>query len=536
MSNQIDQFVHALLPPPESMPDYFWGEHGFEEQETLNVVSALFERVKKNGFMDRPFLRSSKRVVTYAQAFDLVSQLSSFLTEELQLVSGNRVLLRGGNSISMALHWLAVVNCGLVAVSTMPLLRAKELGEVIQKSRPTVALCDQSLMQELKAAHDFVPCVSEIIGFDSNHLEGEAFIRASKFATNTWFCKTRPKDIALLAFTSGTTGLPKAAAHTHLDILGSCEAWPKHILKAAHTDIIMGSPPLAFTFGLGGLLIFPMYSGSSVFFPDAPYKPETMVQLMHEAKCTICYTAPTFYRQMAPFIQRNPVPSLRISVSAGEALADATRQLWKQASHLEMIDGIGSTELFHIFVSSPPQSVRAGAIGKVVPGYIAQVVDSQGIEVPNGEVGRLRVKGPTGCKYMGDPRQANYVQGGWNFPGDLFKQDNDGYLYYQSRDDDMIITAGYNVGAPEVEDALLKHPAVQECAVIGQKDEERGMLVKAFCVLRDGYSPGLELTKILQDHVKNLLAPYKYPREISYVDKLPRTETGKLQRFKLKEI
>ncbi len=536
MSGQIDQYIHKLLPPEESLPEYIFSANGYQNLKVLNVVSELFNEVRKKGFMDKPFLKSSRQVLTYAQAQGYVSQISTFLIDELKLVPGNRVLLRGSNSISMALNWLAVVNSGLIAVSTMPLLRAKELSEIIQKAKPTLALCEDRLLDELKIAHDNQPTMSGIIGFDTQHINGEVANRSSKYLPNPWFCKTVPQDIALLAFTSGTTGVPKAAVHTHLDILGSCEAWPKHILKAEQNDTVMGSPPLAFTFGLGGLLIYPMYSSSSVYFPDVPYKPETMVELMGEVGCTICYTAPTFYRQMAPFIKQTPVPSLRISVSAGEALPDATRQLWKEVSGIEMIDGIGSTELFHIFVSSSPDRVRPGAIGQVVPGYIARVVDQNGNIVPNGSVGRLSIKGPTGCKYLSDSRQGNYVQSGWNYPGDLFIQDSDGYLYYQSRDDDMIITSGYNVGAPEVEDALLKHPAIQECGVIGQQDLDRGMVVKAFCVLKAGHIPSEELKKTLQEHVKNILAPYKYPREISFVENLPRTETGKLQRFRLKQI
>ena len=315
---------------------------------------------------------------------------------------------------------------------------------------------------------------------------------------------------------------------------------PRHVLQARPDDIVMGSPPLAFTFGLGGMLLFPMWAGASVFFPDIPYTPQAMAQLMYVSGATICYTAPTFYRQMAPFIQalhaeRGAPPPLRICVSAGEALPDATRQLWKQASGIEMLDGIGSTEMFHIFVSAAPADVRRGAIGKVVPGYVAKVVDDNGAEVPLGTVGKLAVQGPTGCRYMDDPRQTSYVKDGWNHPGDAFVQDADGYFFYQARTDDMIITAGYNVGAPEVEDALLRHPAVAECGVIGKPDAERGMIVKAFCVLKSGHAGDAAMVKALQDHVKASIAPYKYPREIDFVQTLPRTETGKLQRFRLKQ-
>lgn len=298
----------------------------------------------------------------------------------------------------------------------------------------------------------------------------------------------------------------------------------------------MGSPPLAFTFGLGGLLLFPMRAGASVYFPAIAYTPEAMVKLIREAGATICYTAPTFYRQMAAFAKQHGLPTLRICVSAGEALPDATRQLWKEATGIELLDGIGATEMFHIFISGSRQDARRGAIGKVVPGYTAQVVDAQGQEVPRGTIGKLAVVGPTGCKYLDDERQGNYVKNGWNYPGDAFTQDADGYFFYQARDDDMIITAGYNVGGPEVEDALLKHPSVVECGVVGLPDEERGMVVKAFVVLKPGIKGDEAIVKALQDHVKATLAPFKYPRQVEFVEKLPRTETGKLQRFRLRAL
>jgi 2-aminobenzoate-CoA ligase len=467
--------------------------------------------------------------------------MAQVLVDDLGLVPGNRVLLRGGNSIGMALAWLAVVKAGLIAVATMPLLRAKELGEIIDKSQPTVALCDAKLLEELQGAQAQYPVLKTIVPFNVTTNEaGSLAVRASLKSGNFKACPTAATDIALMAFTSGTTGQPKAAVHTHRDVLAACETWPRHVLKATPDDIVMGSPPLAFTFGLGGLLIFPMWAGASVYFPDVPYTPEGMAGLMFEVGATICYTAPTFYRQMAPFVkalaQARGKPALRICVSAGEALPDATRQLWKDATGIEMLDGIGATEMFHIFISAAPPDVRRGAIGKVVPGYTAKVVDDDGAEQPRGTVGKLAVIGPTGCKYLGDARQGNYVQNGWNHPGDAFLQDADGYFFYQARTDDMIITAGYNVGAPEVEDALLKHPAVAECGVIGKADDARGMIVKAFCVLRPGFTGDDALVKVLQDHVKASIAPFKYPREIEFMDKLPRTETGKLQRFKLKSL
>jgi 2-aminobenzoate-CoA ligase len=308
------------------------------------------------------------------------------------------------------------------------------------------------------------------------------------------------------------------------------------VLRARSEDVVVGSPPLAFTFGLGGLLLFPMWAGASVYFPEAPYTPESLVRQARAVGATICYTAPTFYRQMAPHAKAlGGLPQLRLCVSAGEPLPDATRQLWKEATGIEMLDGIGGTEVFHIYISSPPERVRRGAVGQVVPGFMARVVDEEGRELPRGSVGRLALIGPVGCRYLDDTRQTQYVQGGWNYPGDAFVQDADGYFFYQARADDMIVTAGYNVGGPEVEDVLLQHPAVAECAVVGKPDAERGMLVKAFCVLRPGHSGDAALVRALQAHVKASLAPYKYPREVAFLPALPRTETGKLQRYKLRE-
>ncbi len=538
-SAQTDRFVHDRLPPPEQWPRMSYDLSELQLLAQVNLVQALFEGVARRGLGDRPLLRSPRRTLSYAQARIEVARLAQALVEDYGLVPGNRVLLRGGNSIGMALAWLAVVQAGAVAVATMPLLRAKELIEIIDKSQPTLALCDERLLGELQQAQAQQPGLQTLVSFDSLHQSGQLALAAARYDGQHPACATAADDIALLAFTSGTTGKPKAAVHTHRDVLAACETWPRHVLRATPEDIVMGSPPLAFTFGLGGLLIFPMWAGASVYFPDIPYTPEAMAQLIFDSDATIVYTAPTFYRQMAPFMQqqaaqRGQAAALRLSVSAGEGLPDATRQLWKNATGLEMLDGIGATEMFHIFVSAAPEQVRRGAIGRVVPGYSARVVDEQGQELPRGSIGRIAVIGPTGCKYLDDARQTNYVRDGWNYPGDAFVQDADGYFFYQARTDDMIITSGYNVGAPEVEDALLGHPAVAECGVIGQSDQERGMIVKAFCVLRPGVVGDAALVQVLQDHVKATIAPYKYPREIEFRDKLPRTETGKLQRFRLK--
>ncbi len=535
MTAQTDRFVHDRLPPREQWPELRYDLPELEIPDQVNLVEELLDKAQAKGFADRPMLRSPKLVLTYAEAKERVDRIAQVLTQDLGLVPGNRVLLRGGNSIGMALAWLAVVKAGLVAVASMPLLRARELGDIIGKSQPTVALCDARLLDELQLAQREHPVLQTIVPFNLMNEPGSLAVRAAQKDGRFTACPTAADDIALMAFTSGTTGKPKAAVHTHRDVLAGCETWPRHVLKATPDDIVMGSPPLAFTFGLGGLLVFPMWAGASVYFPDIPYTPEAMVKLINEVGATLCYTAPTFYRQMAPFARQHGVPTLRICVSAGEGLPDATRQLWKDATGIEMLDGIGATEMFHIFISSAGSEVRRGAIGKVVPGYTAKVVDDDGKEVPRGTVGKLAVIGPTGCRYLDDARQANYVKAGWNYPGDAFMQDADGYFFYQARADDMIITAGYNVGGPEVEDALLKHPAVAECGVIGKPDDERGMIVKAFVVLKPGHAADAAMVKALQDHVKATIAPFKYPREIEFTPSLPRTETGKLQRFKLRQ-
>jgi len=533
-SAQPDHFVHDRLPPPEGWPMLRYDLPELQIPDQANLVHALFDQAERAGNIDRPFLRGPHRTYTYRDARTEAARIAEVLTHDHGLVPGNRVLLRGGNTVEMALAWLGTVYAGLVAVATMPLLRAGELSSIIERAQPTLALCDGRLLGELALAQDQHPVLATIVPFHTAPDPADLLQRAGDKPGTTPPCPTAADDIALMAFTSGTTGAPKAALHTHRDVLAGCEAWPRHVLKATPDDIVAGSPPLAFTFGLGGLLLFPMWAGASVYFPDQPYTPETMVVLMRDAGVTISYTAPTFYRQMAPFAKQIGLPQLRISVSAGEGLPDATRQLWKDATGIEMTDGIGATEMFHIFISSAGDEVRRGAIGKVVPGYTAKVVNDEGHEVPRGTVGKLAVIGPTGCKYLDDPRQAKYVKNGWNYPGDAFVQDADGYFFYQARDDDMIITAGYNVGGPEVEDVLLRHPAVAECGVVGKPDEERGQVVEAHIVLKPGFEPSPQMTAQLQDFVKEQIAPYKYPRAIRYLTALPRTETGKLQRFKLR--
>ncbi len=537
-SAQPDSFVRDLLPPPDAWPEYRFDRPELQFPAQLNAVDHLLDHaVSRKGFSDHTMLRSPQRNFTYREAQVVVNRIAAYLIEDCKLTPGNRVLLRGPNSIGLALCWLAVVKAGLIAVASMPLLRAKELTEIISKAQPALALCDGQWLSELDAAASTAVKPLRTICFNSEGAQDLGQLCASK-GGEFIACPTLATDVAMMAFTSGTTGLPKAAVHLHRDLLAACECWPRHVLQAKPSDITLGSPPLAFTFGLGGLLLFPMWAGASVYFHDKAYTPEIMVDVINSVGATISYTAPTFYRQMTVFAKAKGVNSLRISVSAGEGLPDATRQLWKEATGLEMLDGIGATELFHIFISSVGADVKRGEygtpIGKVVPGYTAKVVDDAGNELPRGQVGKLAVIGPTGCKYLADARQANYVKNGWNYPGDAFMQDEHGYFFFQARADDMIVSAGYNIGGPEVEDCLLKHPAVAECGVIGAPHEERGMIVKAFVVLKAGQTGDDEMVKTLQEYVKASIAPYKYPREIEFRSSLPRTETGKLQRFKLR--
>lgn len=531
-----DRFVHAQLPAPSEWPVFLSLENEPQPDHAFNLVDHLLHGSLQQAWADRPLFRSSSQTLTYREVVALVNQRVRVLVHELQLQSGNRVLIRGGNSVDFALAWLAVVKAGLIAVATMPMLRAKELGDVISQAQPVLALCDPLWLDELLIAQSQHPVLKQVMCFDRADDPDSLDSRSTSHAADDLPISTFPDDVALLAFTSGTTGKPKAACHSHRQVWAACQAWPKHVLQARSDDLVIGTPPLAFTFGLGGLLLFPMVAGASVFFPEGSLPAERMVEVMAQTKCTVCYTAPTFYRQMAAFIQPSTLPDLRLCVSAGEALPAATRRLWFEHTGIDLLDGIGATEMFHIFISSSPGSLKPGSLGKVVPGYEACVMDEHGQEVARGVPGRLAVRGPTGCRYLNDARQSTYVQAGWNFPGDTVSQDAEGNFFYHARSDDMIVSSGYNISGPEVEDALLSHEAVAQCAVIGKPDMERGMVVQAFCVLASGIEANADMVKALQDHVKKHLAPYKYPRDIVFVDSLPRTPTGKLQRYRLRDI
>src|SRR3989454_4497243 len=529
----IDTFARDNLPPRGQWPELIFELPGLRYPGRLNCATELLDRALERGWGPRVALRSPDAEITYAQLLEQANRVARVLTGDMGLVPGNRVLLRGANSPWMAACWLAVMKAGGIAVATMPLLRAKELAEIILKAKVTHALCDKRLDAELKAALPACSMLKTVAYWRDDAPDSLDTLASRKPGTFT-NADTAAEDVALIAFTSGTTGKPKGTVHFHRDVIAMCDCFPRSCLMPAADDIFCGTPPLAFTFGLGGMLCFPMRFGASVVLVEKP-TPDLILETIAKHKATICFTAPTFYRQMAQLAKGRDLRSLKKGVSAGEALPDSTRQMFKRATGIEIIDGIGSTEMMHNFIAHTPERVRRGATGYALPGYRGAALDDDGRPCAAGAIGRLAVKGPTGCRYLADERQRDYVQGGWNITGDAYTQDDDGYFFYQARTDDMIISAGYNIAGPEVEGALLAHEAVSECGVVGVPDEDRGRVVKAYVVLKAGYGKSDALAKKLQDHVKGAIAPYKYPRRIEFVDALPRTETGKLQRFKLRE-
>jgi 2-aminobenzoate-CoA ligase len=541
-SGHIDHFARKNLPKKNLQPELI-ASKDTQYPSRLNAAASLLDGPIECGWGNHTALINDDASCTYAQLAAQANRIAHVLIQDMKLVPGNRVLLRGANTPMMAACWLGIVKAGMVAVATMPLLRAKELSPIIDKAKVQAAICDYKLSEELLLAQQESPVLKKLAFFSApNDIKRNQNLDELTRTKPITFkaCDTSRDDVALIAFTSGTTGVPKGTMHYHSDVLAMCDLFPRHVLKPISSDVFCGTPPLAFTFGLGGMLAFPLRVGASTLLLEG-LTPEKLLLSIAKHKATVCFTAPTFYRQMALLIQAGPgkynLSSLQKCVSAGEALPDATRTLWRHATGLEMIDGIGATEMIHIFIASASTDVKLGAIGKVVPGYEAKIVDDNLLELhelPRGQIGKLAVRGPTGCKYLADDRQKEYVKKGWNLTGDTFLQDEEGYFVYQARSDDMIISAGYNIAGPEVESALLQHPAVAECGVIGVSDEERGQIVKAFIVLKPGQNPGNQTVVSLQTFVKENIAPYKYPRAIEFVAALPRTETGKLQRFKLK--
>ncbi|HEY3569605.1 MAG TPA: AMP-binding protein [Thermoanaerobaculia bacterium] len=532
----VDTFCRDSLPPPEYWPHMDYGvlPELAAYPSRINAATELLDKQVAAGGGDRPVLHFQGEHWTYRQLLETANRIAHVLVEDLGVVPGNRVLLRGPNNPMMAACWLAVLKAGGVVVCTMPLLRVRELTYIIEKAKIRLALTDARVAAECESA--MAPSGGRVIHFHSPEDEDalESLMRGKP--ANFENCDTAADDPALIAFTSGTTGQGKGTIHFHRDLLAVCDTFAAHVLKADPDDVFCGSPPLAFTYGLGGILLFPLRIGASTLLLEQASPPQ-LLQGIQEHRATVVFTAPTAYRAMFDLVQGFDLSSLRKCVSAGETLPKATFEKWRELTGLRIIDGIGSTEMLHMFISSSGDEIRPGATGRVVPGYEARVVDDEGKEVPPGTIGHLAVRGPTGCRYIDNlERQMGYVRDGWNYPGDSYIMDSEGYFWYQARTDDMIISAGHNISGPEVEAVLLDHPAVAECGVVAAPDEIRGNIVKAYVVLRAGVQPGPELVKELQDFVKAEIAPYKYPRAIDFVASLPRTNTGKLQRFRLREM
>jgi 2-aminobenzoate-CoA ligase len=527
MKHYTDNFAHEHLPAADLQPDYVFTDlPQFQHPEMLNCVDKLLDSHIKEGRGNNPCIRTFESTWTYQDLYEKANQIAHVLVDDLGLKSGNRVLIRSCNNPMMVACWFAVLKAGGIVVSTMPLLRSKELTTIIDCAEISHALCEKGLQDEMNLVKsDFLKQTSFYDGL-------EALMQSKPTEFTNYHSKS--DSIALIGFTSGTTGLPKMTSHYHKDILNICEAFPRYSLQPGQNDIFTGSPPLGFTFGLGGLVLFPLYFGASTFLIEKP-TPDMLLQAIQDHKITVCFTAPTAWRIITSKVSEFDVSSLRKCVSAGETLPLKVWQDWYDATGLKIIDGIGATEMLHIFISSTSENMKPGATGVAVTGYEAKIIDQDGNKVATNEPGRLMVRGITGCKYLNRiEKQKEYVENGWNFTGDIFRQDEDGYFWFVARGDDMIISSGYNIAAIEVESVLLTHEDILECAVVGLPDEERGMLVCAHIVLKEQNKATDNMKNHIQHWFKEVAAPYKYPRVIYFTETLPKTETGKIQRFKLK--
>ena len=529
-SAHVDTFARDNLPPADQWPALLYELPELDYPDQLNAASALLDRGLAAGGADRPCLRAPDGTSwTYGQVVARCAQVAHVLSDDLGVVPGNRVLLRGPNNPWLVVSWLAALQAGAVVVSTMSLLRSGELAVVGEISAAQFAICDHRFVEELDAAA--LPGLVRLTY--GSAASDDLTVRVADKPITYDAVLTSADDVAMLAFTSGTTGRPKATMHLHRDLLATCDTFGRHVLKAVSSDVFTGTPPLAFTYGLGAIVLFPLSVGAATLLVERA-SPDELAGHISANGVTVLFTAPTAYRALAAMSDPTPLVGLRRCVSAGETLPKVVFDAFEAATGLKIIDGIGSSEMLHIFIASADEDIRPGSTGLAVPGYVGAVLDDDGNEVGVGELGRLAVKGPTGCRYLADDRQAIYVQNGWNMTGDTYTRDADGYFWYQARSDDMIISSGYNIAGPEVEAALIGHPDVLECGVVGLPDAERNMLVTAYVVLRDGVAGGPDKAKELQDHAKATIAPYKYPRRIEFVDQLPRTNTGKLQRFRLR--
>jgi 2-aminobenzoate-CoA ligase len=529
-SAHVDTFVRDRLPPAETQPDFLFDLPELLYPERLNAAIELIE----GGRADAPAVINAAGTWSYGEIRHLSDRIARLLVEEEGLVPGNRVLLRGPNGAMLFAAWLAVLKAGGVLVTTMPMLRAGEIATILERAQVHHAIVDSRFLADFLAAADETSLVRSLLAYDGDSGGGSLEDRLARTSPGFEPVATHRDDVAMIAFTSGTTGRPKGCVHYHRDVLASADSFARQVLKPAPGGRWLCSAPIAFTFGLGMQLIFPWRFGGAAVTLEVP-GPKPLLEAVARFAVTHLATAPTAYKAMLAMLGEHDVSSLTTCVSAGEHLPAATWQAWREATGLSLVDGIGATEMMHIFISASGEDIRPGATGKAVPGYRARVLDEAGVPLPHG-TGRLAVKGPTGCRYFDDLRQADYVRGGWNVTGDTYRQDEEGYFWYVARSDDMIVSAGYNIAAPEVENALYSHPAVAECAVVGVPCEARGQKVKAFVVLAAGQGPASpDLARALQDHVKAAIAPYKYPREVAFVAALPKTVTGKLQRFALKE-
>ena len=533
-SVHVDTFTRDHLPPPDQWPEFQLT--GFDYPEYLNAAVELTDRLVERGFGDNTALIGNGRRRTYKELADWTNRIAHALVEDYGVKPGNRVLVRSANNPAMVACWLAATKAGAVVVNTMPMLRGGELTKIVDKAEVSLALCDTRLMDELVTCAKSSGFLKKVVGFDgtANHdaeLDRIALNKSVRFDA----VKTGRDDIALLGFTSGSTGEPKATMHFHRDLLIIADGYAKEILQVTPDDVFVGSPPLAFTFGLGGLAIFPLRFGAAATLLENA-SPPNMIDIIQTYKATVCFTAPTAYRVMLSAMDKGAdLSSLRAAVSAGETLPAPVYERWMEKTGKPMLDGIGTTELLHIFISNRFGDSHPACTGRPVTGYGAKIVDEEMKDVPRGSIGRLAIRGPTGCRYLADERQKNYVRDGWNLTGDSFWQDENGYFHFAARNDDMIISSGYNIAGPEVEAALLTHPDVAECAVTGAADEERGQIVQAHVVLAQGVARSDEAVKRLQEHVKATIAPYKYPRSVVFIDALPKTQTGKVQRFRLRQ-
>jgi 2-aminobenzoate-CoA ligase len=530
----VDTFARDHLPAMADWPEMRFALPELRYPARLNAAVELLDRMVAAGCGPRPCIRFGAATWTYADLLERANRIANVLVADLGLRPGGRVLLRAANNPMLVACWFATLKAGGVAVTTMPMLRARELAYILDKARIGLALCDARLAGELEAARDAAPVCRDLVAFNSDasdSLEARMRARPASFAGVDTFAT----DVALIGFTSGTTGPAKGTVHFHRDVMAVADCFPRSTLRPSPDDVFCGSPPLGFTFGLGGLTIFPMRVGASTALAEKP-TPDALPGIVRDHRATILFTAPTAFKVMAETAPRAAFATLRKAVSAGEHLPLPAFEAWRAFTGIGLIDGLGATEMLHIFIASAGEGIRPGATGRAIPGYEARIVDEAGRPLPDGEVGRLAVRGPTGCRYLADPeRQRRYVQDGWNLTGDAFRRDADGYFWFQARADDMIVSAGYNISGPEVENVLLEHPLVRECAVVAAPDAERGMIVKAYVVTRDPRHATAETAKALQDHVKATIAPYKYPRAIEFLAELPRTENGKLQRYKLRE-